>query len=75
MAIFGQKWPFFEKFFSIKKRLEMANKERKCLKISFSFYLEFFRAFFRRKIWCQKLAKSKANPLPKYRFLAKNSIF
>ena len=32
-------------------------------------------AFFVGKIRCQKLAKSKANPLPKCQFLAKNGLF
>ena len=44
----------------------------KKLKMSFSFNLGNFRAFFGRKIRCQKLGKSKANPLPKCQFLAKN---
>ena len=32
-------------------------------------------AFFVGKIRCQKLAKSKANPLPKCQFLDKNGHF
>ena len=41
----------------------------------FSFNLWFFRAFFGRKIGCKKFSKSKANPLPKCQFLAKNGHF
>ena len=41
----------------------------------FSFNLRLFKPFFGRKIVCQKLAKSKANPLPKCQFLAKNGHF
>ena len=40
-----------------------------------SFNLGLFRAFFGQKIKCQKFAKSKANPLEKCQFLAKNSYF
>ena len=53
----------------------MAKKERKLLNMSFSLNLELFRASFGRKIGCHKLAKSKANPLPKCQFLAKNGHF
>ena len=41
----------------------------------FSFNLGLIRAFFCRKIDCQKLAKSKANPLPKCQFLTKIGHF
>ena len=41
----------------------------------FSFNLGLFGAFFGTKIKCQKLAKSKANPLQKCKFLAKNGHF
>ena len=43
--------------------------------MSFSFNLRLFRVFFGGKIRCQKLARSKANPLPKCQFLAKNGHF
>ena len=43
--------------------------------MSFSFDLELFRAIFSQKIRSQKLGKSKANPLPKCQFLAKNGHF
>ena len=41
----------------------------------FSFNLGLFGAFFDAKIKCQNLAKSKANPLQKCQFLAKNGHF
>ena len=41
----------------------------------FSFNLGLFGAFFVGKIECQKLAKSKANPLKKCQFLAINGHF
>ena len=41
----------------------------------FPLNLGLFRAFFGRKIWCEKLGKSKANPLPKYQFFVKNGYF
>ena len=43
--------------------------------MSFSFNLGLFGAFFGRKIRCQKLGKSKANPIQKCQFLAKNGHF
>ena len=39
--------------------------------MEFSFNLGLFRAFFDGKIRCQKLAKSKANPLQKSQFFEK----
>ena len=41
----------------------------------FSFNLGIFGAFVCGKIECQKLAKSKANPLQKCQFLIKNGHF
>ena len=76
MPIFGQKWPFFEKFFfqknNLSKRLKIKGNSLKC---HFHFNLGLFRAFFGQKIRCQKFGKSKANPLQKCQFLAKNGHF
>ena len=41
----------------------------------FSFNLGLFRAFFFEKLIVKKLAKSKANPLPKCQILTKNGPF
>ena len=43
--------------------------------MSFSFNLGLFRAFFGRKNRSQKLAETRAIPLPKCQFLVKNGHF
>ena len=63
-----EKWPFFGNFFFKKKRLKKAKNERKWLKTSSFINLRLFRAFFRPKNRCHKMAKSKANALQKWPF-------
>ena len=62
----AKKWPVFDNFFYTKKRLKKAQNERKLLKTSFFINLRLFRTFFGRKNKCQKMGKSKANPLQKW---------
>ena len=45
------------------------------LKCHFLLIYGFLGHFLVEKLGCQKLTKSKANPLPKCQFLAKNSHF
>ena len=61
-----QKWPFLGNFFSTKKRLQIAKSKRNLLKRAFFINLGLFTALFGRKYKCQKLVKSKANPLQKW---------
>ena len=63
MAKNGQKVQFLRNFFSTKKRVEMRNNQRKLCKRRLSLNLGLFRPIFGRKSECQKLVKSKANPL------------